>query len=415
MRFIFGDYVLDTARRELRSGSNAIDVEPQVFDLLTHLICNRDRVLTKDDLFTAVWRGRIVSEATLNSRINSVRRAIGDSGKTQRLIKTVSRIGFRFIGDVRECSGAVDNNATGDGKFVTAATSTAEVPPQNIGFITTNDNVRIAFATVGDGPPVVKVSSWLNHLEHDWRSPVSSSLLSYLAARFRLVRYDGRGFGLSDWHVPELSFDACVRDLEAVVDAVGVKHFALLGISAGVAISVAYAVRHPDRVSRLVLVGGFPHGWFKRGNSVESVRAEALITMIQHGWGRDEDSAFHRLFTAAFVPGGTREQIQWFKDLQRVSTSGENAARMARMFGDVDILNLLPLITVPTLVMHSHHDARVPFQQGLEIARGIPNSRFVSLESCNHLLLSQEPAWQSFVEQLDDFLHEERAKHQQPA
>lgn len=401
MRFIFGNYILDTTRRELRQGAAAIDVEPQVFDLLTCLVSHRDRVVSKDDLLTAVWRGRIVSEATLNSRINSARRAIGDTGKKQQLIKTLTRRGLRFVGKVEV---EEDTIAAVPGSEI-ARPHPTELPAQEIRFIRTPDGVRLAMAAVGNGQPVVKVTNWLNHLEYDWLSPVWSPLLAHLTARFHLVRYDGRGFGLSDWDVTDLGFDAQVADLETVVDTTGLERFALLGISGGVAVAIAYAARHPERVSRLVLFGGFPHGWFKRGSAAEIEQAEALLTMIRHGWGRDDDSAFHRLFTALFAPGGTLAQIEWFKDLQRVSTSPENAARLAHIFGQIDVADLLPQIAVPTLIMHSRQDARVPFEQALMLARGILHARLVALESRNHLLLSHEPAWPSFIEQLCGFLN----------
>lgn len=399
MRFNFGPYSLDTSRRELRRGARAIAVEPQVFDLLLCLIRNRDCVVSKDEILRTVWRGRIVSEATLNSRINSARRAIGDTGKKQQYIRTVMRRGLRFVGEVEE-----EANDTAHDRGNSGRLRPIGLPRQEIRFIRTSDGVRLAAATVGEGMPLVKATNWLNHLEFDWHSPVWSPLLTHLAANFRLIRYDGRGFGLSDWSVDDLSFESYVRDLEAVVNDFGAERVALLGISGGVSVSIAFAARHPERVSRLVLYGGFPHGWFRRGNAAEIAQAEALISMIRHGWGADGDSAFHRLFTGLFVPGGTPEQIQWFKDLQRISTSPENAARLASMFGQVDVTNLLPHIAIPTLILHSRHDSRVPYEQGLMLARGIPGAQFVALESCNHILLSHEPAWGHFIDHLCSFV-----------
>jgi len=174
-------------------------------------------------------------------------------------------------------------------------------------------------------------------------------------------------------------------------------------ISGGVALSIAYTVRHPERVSRLILIAGFAHGWFKRGSAAEIAQREALITMIRHGWGQD-NPAFHQLFTSLFVPGGTPEQHQWFKDLQRVSISVDNAVRLARMFGEIDVGELLRSVAVPTLVMHSRHDARVPFEQGLLMAREIPDARFVALDSPNHIVLSHEPAWRGLTDELCVFL-----------
>ena len=407
MAYLFADCELDCERRELRRGGTAVHLEPQVFDVLVHLVQSHDRVVTKDELLQAVWNGRVVSEDALTSRIGAVRRAIGDTGERQQLLRTVPRRGFRFVGEVRQEPSRVGFDAP-----VTSAPTagpSANAPPQELKFCRTSDGVHLAVATAGAGPTLVKATNWLNHLEYDWVSPVWSPTLTRLAANYRLVRYDGRGLGLSDWDVADLSFEAYVRDLETVVDTLGLRRFPLLGISGGVALSIAYAARHPDRVSRLVLVAGFPHGWFKRGSAAEIAQREALVTFIRHGWGQD-NPAFHQLFTALFVPGGTPEQHQWFKDLQRVTISAENAIRLARMFGEIDIAELLPRVEAPTLVMHSRHDARVPFEEGLLMAREIPNARFVGLDSANHIVLSHEPAWQRFTAELCGFLADGSAR-----
>jgi DNA-binding winged helix-turn-helix (wHTH) protein/alpha-beta hydrolase superfamily lysophospholipase len=406
MIFVFGDCEIDPDRRELRRGGEAIHVEPQVFDVLIHLLQHNDRVVSKDELIQSVWGGRIVSEATLTSRVAAARRAIGDTGKQQARLRTIARRGFRFVSEVRQEAPHGRSLASAIASTQVAGPHPSNnVPPQEVRFVRTSDDVHLAVATVGDGPTLVKATNWLNHLEYDWRSPVWSPTLAHLSARHRLVRYDGRGLGLSDWDVADLSFEAYVRDLETVVDALELGRFPLLGISGGVALSIAYAARHPDRVSCLVLVAGFPYGWFKRGSAAEIAQREALITMIRHGWGQD-NPAFHQLFTSLFVPGGTPEQHQWFKDLQRVTISVENAIRLARMFGEIDVAELLPRVTAPTLVLHSRHDARVPFEQGVRMAREIPKARFVALDSPNHIVLSHEPAWQRFVDEVCAFLND---------
>jgi pimeloyl-ACP methyl ester carboxylesterase len=249
----------------------------------------------------------------------------------------------------------------------------------------------------------VKAANWLTHIEHEWRSPVWSPLLARLAAQFRLFRYDQRGTGLSDWDVADVSFEAFVRDLEAVVDTLGLRQFALLGISRGAAISIAYATRHPERVSRLVLYGGFVRGWRRRGSADEIAQREMLMRLIPKGWGRD-NPAFRQVFTSLFMPGGTPDEMKWFNDLQRVSTSPEDAVRLLRASGDIDVSDLLPRVSVPTLVLHSRGDAAVPFDQGLEVARTIHDARFVALESQNHLVLAHEPAWPRLMEEMCNFL-----------
>ena len=385
--FSFENFALDCERRELRAHGAIVPVEPQVFDLLVFLIENRDRVVSKDDLIASVWSGRIVSDSTLDSRINAVRKALGDSGGRQQFVRTIARKGFRFVGEV--------NTAKPAG---TATTS----PPtlnQEVHFCTASDGVRIAYALAGQGPPLVKAANWLNHLEYDWQSPIWSHLLHEFAARHQLIRYDERGNGLSDWDVQDISFEAFVRDLESVVDAAKLERFALLGISQGCAVSIVYAIRHRERVSHLVLYGGFARGRTKR----DPEHARTLFSIIQQGWGK-ENPAHRQFFTSLFFPDGTPEQMQWFNDLQRMTTSTENALRIMRATGELDVSDLLSQVKVPTLVLHCRNDAWVVFDEGRRLAAGIPNAKFVALESRNHLVLETEPAWEKFSSEIMAFL-----------
>jgi len=391
--FVFGDHALDLNRRELRRGSDLIAVEPQVFDLLIYLVQNRDRVVTKDDLLEAVWGGRIVSESTLTSRINAARRAVGDSGEQQALIRTIARKGIRFVGAVRETdalAAPADDPATGGLR-------------QDIRFCTAPDGVRIAYAEVGRGTPLVKSANWLNHLEYDWQSPVWKHLLHALATSHRLIRYDARGNGLSDWEVNDISFEAFVRDLESVVEAAGLQRFPLLGMSQGCAVSVAYAVRHPERVRHLVLYGGFVRGRRKRGSVVDTEQSEAFLTLMRHGWGQ-ENPAFRQIFTSLFMPGANAEQMQWFNDLQRITTSPENAVRIRQAVDEIDVSGLLAQVKAPTLVLQCRNDAVQPFDEGRRLAAGIPGARFVALEGRNHIILASDPAWPRFIEEISNFL-----------
>ncbi len=245
MRYEFGAYVIDTERVELRHGSKLLNVEPQVFDVLVYLIRNHDRVVSGEELFDALWVGRVVSMSTLTSRITAARKAIGDNGIGQNLIKTIHRRGYRFIGKVKEApeASAPENDLL-----------------QEIQFCISGNGVHIAYARVGSGPPLVKAGNWLSHLEYDWESPVWSHMLKWIASEHELIRYDTRGNGLSDRDVEEISFDAFVRDLESVADAAGLDRFVLFGISQGAAVSIAYAEKHPERVSKLVIYGGFARG-----------------------------------------------------------------------------------------------------------------------------------------------------------
>jgi pimeloyl-ACP methyl ester carboxylesterase/DNA-binding winged helix-turn-helix (wHTH) protein len=396
VQFHFENHELDTDRRELRRGGELIAVEPQVFDLLVYLIQNRDRVVSKDDLIASVWGGRIVSDSTLASRINAARKAVGDNGGAQRLIRTIARKGVRFVCAVEEGRQPSKN-------------STPDAPPRppalqhEIHFCTAADGVRLAYAEVGQGPPLVKSANWQNHLEYDWHSPVWSPLLHELAKGRRLIRYDERGNGLSDWDVEDISFEAFVRDLEAIVDAVRLDRFDMFALSGGCGIAIAFAVRHPERLRRLVLYGGFARGARKRGSQQQIEMTNAAMTMMRHGWGQ-ENPAFRQLFTSQFIPGGTAEQVQWFNDLQRMTTSPENAARTMSAIADVDVTDLLPLVRVPTLVLHCRDDARVPFEEGRRMAAGIPGARFVALEGRNHVILQGDPAWGRFFDEINAFL-----------
>lgn len=274
---------------------------------------------------------------------------------------------------------------------------------QEIHFCTTDDGVRIAYATVGGGPPLVKAANWLSHLEFDWRSPVWRHLLAEFSRDHTFIRYDERGNGLSDWNVADLSFDAWVEDLEAVVEAAGVDRFPLLGISQGGAVAIAYAVRHPEKVSHLILYGAYARGWITRDSAEEIEQRQAQLTLVRLGWGKD-NPAFRQLWTSLYAPDATPEQAQSFNDLQRISTSPENAVELLNVMGKIDVVDLLPQVKVPTLVLHCRDEAGVPFEEGRKIAGSIPGARFVPLDGRNHLLLDGDPSWGTFVKEIRRFL-----------
>ena len=280
----------------------------------------------------------------------------------------------------------------------------AAQPEQQIYFCTTQDGVRIAYAQVGQGPPFVKAANWLSHLEFDWESPVWRHWLTTLSRHHTLIRYDERGCGLSDWDVETLSVEAFVQDLEAVVDEAGLDRFPLLGISQGGPIAMTYAVRHPEKVSHLILYGTYTAGRFHRTYSAEQLdTARAILQLIEIGWGKN-NPAFRQFFTSLFMPEARPEQMHWFNDLQRVSTSPKMARRLENTFFNIDVRDLAPQVRVPTLILHARNDAVVPFEEGRKLAAAIPGARFVPLESNNHILLEEEPAWQRFVQELYSFV-----------
>lgn len=279
----------------------------------------------------------------------------------------------------------------------------AEPLRQEIRFCQARDGTRIAYAKVGAGPPLVKTANWLNHLEFDWESPIWRHLFRAMANDHTFVRYDSRGNGLSDWEVADLSLDALVNDLEAVADAAGVERFPLLAISQGCAVAVEFAVRHPARVSKLILYGGYAQGWRLRSDKAGVEEREAALTLVRTGWGQDTP-AYRQMFTSLFIPDSTPEQMRCFNQLQRISTSPENAARLLRAFGDIDVLDKLPRVRAPTLVAHVRGDARITYDNGRQLAAGIPGARFLTLEGQNHLILEQEPAWPRFLAEVQAFL-----------
>lgn len=335
-------------------------------------------------------------------------RVLSDAGRRQEAERQ-HEISMRELSEagaheLKALSEALSSHPPASGLVVVAPESETRLE-QEIRFCTTSDGVRIAYASVGEGPPLIKAANWLNHLEYDWDSPIWRHVFRGLAADRRLIRYDARGNGLSDWDVEDISFEAFVRDLESVVQAAGVDRFPLLGISQGCAISIEYVIRNPGRVTHLILHGGYAAGWRTWGDAAEIARREALQTLILHGWGQD-NPAFRQVFTSGFIPDGTPEQVRWMNELMRVSTSPENAVRLQEAVGKVDIRNRLSMVQAPTLVLHSRNDGRVSYRRGLELAHGIPNARLVTLESNNHLLLEHEAEFPRFLETIRAFLNE---------
>jgi pimeloyl-ACP methyl ester carboxylesterase/DNA-binding CsgD family transcriptional regulator len=274
---------------------------------------------------------------------------------------------------------------------------------QHVRFCEAADGTRLAYAIGGHGAPLVRTANWVSHLEYEWQNEVRRPTLEALTRHFTLLRYDQRGCGLSDWNAKNISFDLWVEDLNAVVDAAGLHRFSLIGSSQGCAIAIAYAARYPERVTHLMLYGGFVLGRLKR-DITEQQREEArtMIKIIELGWGKGT-SEFRQVFTTQFMPDATLEQQRAFNELQRISTSPENAARIVSQFDAIDVRDAAARIRIPTLVLHARGDARVPFEEGRRMAASIPGARFVPLESRNHVLFSTEPAWQQFIDEVVAF------------
>jgi pimeloyl-ACP methyl ester carboxylesterase/DNA-binding winged helix-turn-helix (wHTH) protein len=394
--YSFGAFSLDLERFRLERAGQLVHVERQVFDVLAYLIAHRDRVVAKTELLDNVWGDRFVSESALSSRIKAARRAVDDDGARQSVIRTVFGRGYQFVAEVDE------ERPT----LAPAPQSTPAGPPieQKILFCLADDGASIAYSLVGDGPTLVKAANWMTHLDYDHHSPVWRHWTEDIAAHRTLLRYDERGCGMSDWDVDRFDFDAWVEDLEAVVDSAGLDRFPLLGVSQGGAVAVAFAVRHPERVSRMVLYGSYARGRRVRAADAGSRDEAALdIELARIGWGRD-DPSFRQVFTSQFLPDGSRADWDEFNDFLRRTTSPENAVRFLETFAQIDVTGEAPKVNCPTLVVHARDDHRVPASSARELAALIPGSRFVLLPGRNHLLRRDEPAWPQFLAELDRFL-----------
>ena len=367
-----------------------------------YFIENRGRLINHEELIEVIWNGRVVSDSAIAARISVARKAVGDSGKDQLVIKTVSRKGFKFLPTVEmvPC-----NDESNNPELVTKKPAIANLSSdhQEIHFCKSSNGARIAYATTGSGIPLVRTGHWLTHLEHDWHSPIWRPFLNELGKRFEVVRYDQRGCGLTDWEINDFAIDRFVEDLEAVVDASGHERFVLYATSQGVPVAINYAVRNPDRVSHLICHGGYATGRLVRENFAEVEQGKAILKLIEHGWGIS-GSPFLRSFTTMYIPDASREQMDSLVELQRLTTNTRNAVAIREAVDSFDVVGLLPKVAVKTLVIHAANDGVHPIDQGRELAANISNSEFVLLESENHAILPEESAWGRFFWELERFV-----------
>lgn len=275
---------------------------------------------------------------------------------------------------------------------------------QNIRFCTGPDDVCLAYATSGSGPPLVRVANWLTHVDLDWKGPLWGHWFDALSRGHTLVRYDARGTGLSDRNVPELSLNAWVEDLKTVVDDLGLDRFPIFGFCQGGAVAVAFAIRYPERVSKLILYDCYDRGAFVEGTATGVRRqARVLAEMIEIGWGQNA-SAFREVFSNLLLPTAPKSLQRWLAELQRRTVDPDTAARLWRVFNELDIRDRATQVSVPALQFHVRNDAMVPFETGRRLSSLIPNTRFVPLDGQNHILLEDDPAWPRFVNEVRKFL-----------
>ena len=389
----FGPFRLEVREHRLSRDDRSLPLTGKAFNTLRVLVERHGELVSKQDLMDAVWPETTVEENNLDRNISAVRKVLGDQANGQTFIETVPRVGYRFVAPVTQ-SGLKD----------AAATGCPEPARQEIRFCITRDQVRLAYATVGAGYPMVKVADCFNHLDFEWESPIWRHWVRDLGKDLSIVRYDGRCSGLSDWDVADVSFEAWVHDLETVIEAAGLEKCALMGHSQGGAVAIAYAIRHPERVSHLILCGGYARGAYHRDRPDAVEVRRALETLVQMNWGKT-NPAFFQVVTDLYIPErATPEEQRWFKDLQLVSVSTDNLVKYMRACDDINVRSLLPSLSVPTIVFHSERDRIAPPVEGRILAAEIKGARYVPLASANHVLLADEPAWKVFREELVSFL-----------
>ena len=394
--YAFGSFRLELKQHRLVFEERPVALTGKAFKTLRALVERHGELITKQDLMSTVWPETTVEENNLDRNISTLRKVLGEKAEGETFIETVPRVGYRFVAPVTE--------STSKSPLPTSSRSLESSSRQEIRFCVTADKVRLAYATVGSGYPLVKVANCFNHLDFEWESPIWRHWVRDVGRSQSIVRYDGRGNGLSEWDVADVSFEAWIHDLESVVDAAGLGKFALMGHSQGGAVAIAYAVRHPERVSHLVLCGAYSRGAHHRDHPDSVEVRRALETLVQLNWGKTNPS-FFQVVTNLYIPEGTTpEEQRWFKELQLISVSTENLVKYMRACDAINVRSLLRSLSVPTIVFHSDRDRIAPPEEGRILAAEIPGARFVPLPSANHILLAEEPAWKIFREELETFL-----------
>ena len=396
--YLFDRFRLEVRERRLWRGEEIVPLRDKVFDTLVLLIEGAGCLQTQQEMIDHLWPDVSVEPNNLQHNISILRKALKGSSVQ---IETVRGRGYRFLGDVTKDAG--DGHPERPSLGSVSASISGRPNPPSIHFCQTSDEVRLAWAELGHGPLIVKAGNWCSHVELDRSSLVWHHVLESLSRSRRLIFYDARGNGLSDQDVPEVSFERWVTDLGTVIETAAVDRFPLIGVSQGAAVAAAYAARHPERVSALVLICGLVRGWRVKNIPKVTRHFEALLSLMQSGWGQD-NPAFRQIFSMAFFPEASKEQLDGFNELQRRSATPENAIRILSTIGDIDISSEISRIESPTLVVHGRNDLVIPFGDGRELAAGIPGARFVPLETKSHIPLAEDPEWPRMEREIQVFL-----------
>lgn len=393
----FEQFDLQPSLGTLRRDGLPVHVEPRALALLSYLVEHRDRVVSKEELLTTVWRGEVVTDAALATGLRTVRLAIGDTGSAQRFVRTVHRRGYQFVAPTTVTS--AEPVATEE------MAGPADWARDVIRFCRTADGTRIAWAVTGAGPPLVRTANWLSQMDLERTIPAFTHWFEGLTRGRRLIRYDDRGYGLSDW-TAGFTLDEWIEDIDAVADAAELDSFPLLGVSQGGPLAVAYAARRPERVSRLVLNAAYVRGRLARArDAAERAEADLDLKLTLAGW-HAQDHSYQRFFGAQFFADDSPQKWDAFTSFQRRSVSAANGARFLEEQSRLDVAALAREVRCPTLIVHSRDDPRVPLSQAKELAELVRDSRLVVLDGRNHLLTAEETAWPRFLDEMYTFLAE---------
>ncbi|MEL7115816.1 MAG: alpha/beta fold hydrolase [Pseudomonadota bacterium] len=385
-RYRFGSFSLDPAQHRLTKDGEAVAVEPKVFDLLRLLVENAGQLITRDRMIEVVWQGRIVSDSAISACVAAARRAVEDDGQTQAVIKTVARRGFTCVADV-EVAG------------------TKPVPQRQLAprlqFTKNREGKSLAYALVGDGPPIVYTTFGSTSIEADWSSPFFRPLFDAISAQNTLVRFDGIGSGHSDLLMASAGPEAGAKDLLAVADAVGLDRFGLF-CQSGSALSAVYLAAHyPDRISRMVLNGGYALGRDLRDGTSGT---QEMFGMISEAWDKPQ-SSFLLAYSLLYFPEGPLDLAKDIVEIMNKACPAENMLKMRKAFNNASVVDLLPKVQCPTLIVHARNDSIHPLSQARMLATGIPNSELLVLESANHVPMPGSADWSGFVASTIDFLN----------
>lgn len=388
MEYRFADCVLDVSRHTLTRGQDAVPVEPLVFNLLRLLADHAGELVTREQLVEALWQGRVISESAISACIAAARKAVGDDGKQQAIIRTVSRRGLMLVAEV----------IAPEAKPVPKAASPGV---QRIRYAPNRDGNQLAYAVSGEGPPLIRFPPPLTmDLEFEWSNPPERAFVDELSGRFRLLRYDGLGSGQSERVEPNYDFGVQAEDAAAVADAAGFDRFAGVSMSGGVLTAIEFAARYPERLSRLVIVGGYADGRSRRG---QTEGPEALKSMVAEGWAESE-SAFATAFITSYFPEGPLEDVRRIVRHMQAACPLEVMPKNRDAINTASVAHLLSQVKCPTLILHARGDAVHPLSEARKLAAGIPDAELVILETANHFPYPGNKVWETYIETLTEFL-----------